>query len=597
MALLVSGCVMVAALAFQLWRSSTLESQLQATETERELLLGERILQRAVASRAAFAVVPAGSRLVVRSGHVVVDRGIAWLRPVPPDVDEDLIVLDRLDRAARAEFVAKDNPGAVAEFDELLNGPLLVSQRLQVLSAALWHAKRAQLADRQRDLRSKFAASLTSVTPAQLASQTIASAVASAMRFAGAESGDSASPRLLRSDKVAELLPFLPPVPFAGLQVEPDLAAKHREVTQRRDRMSLAEARLAAQPATASVGLYEVSADRVLWLLEAVDGQRQAAVLTPREWFEVLLVEAREGSSFAWPERIEPVFGPADQVAFATVPGIAKLQSRQLAALGAASWWLPALSGLLVTAFALAFVQHRRAARREVEAIATQSQFLTTVTHELKTPLAGIRLLGEMLAEGRAQGRESDYYRLLVGESARLSLLIDNVLDLGRLERGERSYSLSQVPLGDVVREALRMFAPVLEQDGLSVEFDDGLLDACATIDRDAFVQSFVAVLDNARKYAATGKQLRVVGAMQPDQLTVSVRDFGPGVLASERDTVFDRFVRGDEHQHGSTPGVGIGLYLARTIVRRLNGELTCVAPADGAGAEFRFTLQRGESS
>jgi K+-sensing histidine kinase KdpD len=64
------------------------------------------------------------------------------------------------------------------------------------------------------------------------------------------------------------------------------------------------------------------------------------------------------------------------------------------------------------------------------------------------------------------------------------------------------------------------------------------------------------------------------------------------GVPDGEREAVFERFVRGRDHAHGSTPGVGIGLYLARSIVRRLGGELRCVAPADGPGAEFRFTLQ-----
>lgn len=583
---------MVLALAFQLWRASSLEGQLRATEVDRALLLGERVLQRAATSRAAFSAVAADQRLVVRSGHVVIGDGIAWLQAVPADADEDLIVLDRLDRAARAEFVAEDQAAAVVEFDQLLAGPLLSGQRLHVLSAALWHAKRAQLADRQHQLATQFAVRLAGVTPAQLASQTIASSVASAVRFA-AEAGDV---ELLAADKAAELLPFLPPLAFAGLPVASELATEHQTACARRERLALAEERLAGLPTNAAVGLYPASSSQVLWLMAAEDGERQGALLRPQDWFDAVLVEARGGSTLAWPERVVPEFGPVHEVAFAAVPGVAGLQWRDAGGLGSSQWLLPVLTGLLVAAFALAFVQHRRAARRELEAIAAQSQFLTTVTHELKTPLAGIRLLGEMLAEGRAAGKESEYYRLLVGESGRLSLLIDNVLDLGRLERGERSYSLSQVPVADVVRDTLRMFAPVLERNGLTVSFDDSLLDACATMDRDAFVQSLVAVLDNARKYAADGKELHVSGAVHSDCLTVSVRDFGPGIPAAERDKVFERFVRGDEQSHGSTPGVGIGLYLARTIVRRLNGDLVCVAPEDGAGAEFRFRLQRGES-
>jgi len=583
---------MVLAMAFQLWRASSLEAQLRAAEVDRSLLLAERVLQRAATSRAAFQVVAAEQRLVVRSGHVVVGEDIAWLQAVPADADEDLIVLDRLDRAARAEFVDEDQKAATTEFDQLLAGPLLSGQRLHVLSAAVWHAKRAEQTDRQEQLAAQLATHLAKVTPAQLASQTIASSVASAVRFAAEVEGVE----LLTSKKATELLPFLPPLAFAGLPVTDAIAAAHRVACERRERLALAEQRLVELPTKAAVGLYPVSASQVLWLMAADDGERAAAVLPPQDWFDALLVEARDGATLAWPERVVPEFGPVDQVAFATVPGVVGLQSRHVAGLGASGWLLPVLTGFLMAAFALAFVQHRRAARRELEAIAAQSQFLTTVTHELKTPLAGIRLLGEMLAEGRAAGKEAEYYRLLVGESGRLSLLIDNVLDLGRLERGERSYSLSQVPVADVVRDTLRMFAPVLERNGLTVSFDDGLLDASATMDRDAFVQSLVAVLDNARKYATDGKRLHVSGAVQDDCLTVSVRDFGPGIPATERDKVFERFVRGGVHSHGSTPGVGIGLYLARTIVRRLNGDLICVAPEEGAGAEFRFRLQRGES-
>lgn len=577
---------MVAVLAFQLWRSSRLESQLQEAEIERALLLGERILQRATKSVTAFAVVPPVHRFEVRGDRVVVDNSVAWLHPIAREVDDDIIVQDRLHRAMRAEFVAQDQRAAAGEFDELLAGPLLASQRLQVLSAACWQAKRSAADKRVASLSKLLAADLLKVTPAQLASENVSSAVAAAVHFGG---------ELVPVALAEQLLPCLPALQFAGLPkpLADGIAAQHRELAARRDRMRLAQQWLGDHGATAAVGLHAVAADAVLWLMPMQDGVRRAAVLQPQQWFEAVMVEARDGASFAWPQRVEPEFGAATEVAMGAVPGVARLRAKQSAVLGSTTWLLPALTGLLSLAFTLAFVQHRRAVRRESEAIATQSQFLTTVTHELKTPLAGIRLLGEMLAEGRASGRETDYYKLLVGESARLSLLIDNVLDLGRLERGERSYQRTSVPLADLVRETLRMFAPVLEQHGVKVTFDDALVDAKASIDRDAFVQSLVAVLDNARKYGASGKRVEVLAVAEGDRLTVCVRDHGPGVPAAEREAVFDRFVRGREHQHGSTPGVGIGLYLARSIARRLGGDLTCHAPASGDGAEFRFSLQR----
>lgn len=578
-------------LGLQLWRSFGLEAQLQQTEVERALLLGERILQRTVRSRDAFAAVSPTSRFVVRGGRIQVDEQVAWLHPIAAEVDQDAIVLDRLDRASHAEFVQHDQAAAQAEFDELLAGPLVFAQRLQVVSAALWQAKRAALPQRQQQLAMQLGEQLSRVTPAQLASPSICGAVVAAARLPAKDQIDLQLP----PDHLERLLPLLPEVSFAGVDASADLTSKHETATQRRRLLVLAEQPLEQLGPTAPPGLSAITAEAVLWLLPLRDGMRDAAVLSPAQWFAALLTEARQGSTFEWPQRIEPAFGPADEVATASVPGIRSLRAVALPTLANAPWLLPALSALLACAFALAFVQQRRAARRESDAMAAQAQFLTTVTHELKTPLAGIRLLGEMLAEGRAIGKEHDYYRLLVGESARLSLLIDNVLDLGRLERGERSYTPSSQPLATVVRETLRMFAPVLEQHGLQVHFDDQLLGAYASIDRDAFVQALVAVLDNARKYGAAGKRLDVVATCAHDRLKLSVRDHGPGVPSNEQDSIFERFVRGRDHQHGSTPGVGIGLYLARSIVRRLGGDLTCISPASGDGAEFCFSLQRGE--
>lgn len=573
-------------LAFQLWRSFRLEAQLRETETERALLQAERVLQSAAASSRAFACVAPELRMQVRGDRVVVDREVAWLDVIGAEVDEDLIVQDRLDRAALAEFVDEDHAAAAREFDELLSGPLLENQRLKVLSAALWHARRAADGGRVKTLTEQFADRLAKVTPARLANETVASAFASAVRLGTG---------VVTSERVRELLPRMPSLQFAGLQWPADAAEsrEHARLAARRDRMRLAQRWLTERSAAMDAGVHALSSREVLWLMPASNGVREVAVLQPSQWFDAVLAESRDGATFSWPARIEPEFGPATEVSVGAVPGIARLRPERRPGLASSAWLVPTLAGLLSVAFLLAFIQHRRAGRRETEAIRAQAQFLTTVTHELKTPLAGIRLLGEMLAEGRAKGRESDYYELLVGESARLSLLIDNVLDLGRLERGERSYELGPVPLGDLVRETLRMFAPVLEQSGIEVSFEDDLLDAMARIDRDAFVQAFVAVLDNARKYGAAGKRVEVRGSIAGDRLWVSVRDHGAGVAEAERESVFDRFVRGSEHQHGSTPGVGIGLYLARSIARRLGGDLVCRAPATGEGAEFQFSLQR----
>jgi two-component system phosphate regulon sensor histidine kinase PhoR len=215
------------------------------------------------------------------------------------------------------------------------------------------------------------------------------------------------------------------------------------------------------------------------------------------------------------------------------------------------------------------------------------------VTHERKTPLASLRLLAEMLDEGRvrAPAQQREYFRMLAGETVRLQALIDNVLDLGRMERGERALDLRPCELGEVVRDAVAVFAPVAARDGrtVTVRGDEGALPVRA--DRAGLTQALLNVLDNARKYGA-GARIEVTLAAGPHAVRVAVRDFGPGVPPAERERIFERFVRGAAQAAGDVPGVGLGLYLARAIARAHGGELRCEAPDDGGpGAVFAFVL------
>jgi two-component system phosphate regulon sensor histidine kinase PhoR len=577
---LLTGAVAALALTHQLWRSWRLEVQLRQADYDRDRLLAERILQRATRSEEVFSVVAPDRRVTVRGDEVVADRRVAWIDVADDESDRDPVVLERLQRAARAEFGDRDPAAAQREFDELLSGPLVFEQRLQVLAAAAWQARRAGADQRVAELCEPLREELLRVAPERLARPTVAAAVAAAARLG------------VVADATGDLLSYLPTLVFAGLDVDAELASRHRRRAALRERCRLAGACLVDAPDDARVGLHPIDADHVLWRMPSVDGAGRAAVLQPSQWHDAVLAAADAGATFEWPRRVVVVCGDPRAPSPFGIAGVQDLVPATGPDLGANAWLLPALTGALAMAFGFVFFQQRRAASREAQAIAQQAQFLTTVTHELKTPLAGIRLLAEMLAEGRANGREHEYYQLLVGESARLSMLIDNVLDLGRLESGQRHYALQPWPIADVVRETLRMLVPVLERDGIDVVFDETLGEATARIDRDAFVQALVAVLDNARKYGAAGRRVEVRAWLEDGQPRVAVRDHGHGVPDGEREAVFERFVRGRDHAHGSTPGVGIGLYLARSIVRRLGGELRCVAPADGPGAEFRFTLQ-----
>lgn len=578
-------------LGFLSWRTASSELQLRAVERERAAAVAERLLQRAPGSAAAFAAVPAEQRAVRRFDGTFELADVAWLDVADSPLDHDFVVEDRLARAAVAEASAAGVSGAVAEFQVLLAATLPPAQRLDVLLAAAWlqqrHPEAALGLAVPHDETERLLAGLR---PADLARPARSRAVAGALRLVALRMPTAEAPAW-----ADELVPWLPPDVFASLPDAARWLPAHRQRTQRRGWLlelraawnaAAAGDATAAAPRENATAARLVAADtgRLLWTQPRQEGGHELALLTPGEF---VLALSRAGREAALPELPPPfVFELAATTSDAPlgVPGLrAVVDPRERDREPA--WLRPLLLALLAlglgVAIAVAVRLQLRAARREVAAARTQAEFLTTVTHELKTPLAGIRLLGEMLAEGRARGREQDYYRMLAGEAERLSQLIQNVLDLGRIERGERAYDLRTHDVVELVRSTLAWFAPLAQQAGLVVDVSLPEGPCSVQIDRDAFVQALVAVLDNARKYGAGGGRIDVLVAPQPRALVVAVRDRGPGVPAAEAERVFERFVRGEAHRHGSTPGVGIGLYLARTIVRRLGGELVVASSAE----------------
>ncbi|MEM7200389.1 MAG: HAMP domain-containing sensor histidine kinase [Planctomycetota bacterium] len=291
------------------------------------------------------------------------------------------------------------------------------------------------------------------------------------------------------------------------------------------------------------------------------------------------------------------VAGPAPSaLAVPVYPGALAVLPRRVAAGGWASRGVApiVLLAALGAVFVIALLAAVRGLRREGDALRARAEFLTSVTHELKTPLASVRLLAEMLQEGRVAGaeRQREYHRMIASEAMRLSVLIENVLDLGRMERGERAYDLQSGPLVEAVRDTVTLFAPVAERAGLRLDVQLDLRRVTARFDRDALVQALFNVLDNARKYGAGGGVIELEGERNGAAYHVRVRDRGPGVAAAERELVFERFRRGARQADGSTPGLGLGLPLARAILRAHGGDLRLdPAASDRPGACFCLTV------
>lgn len=281
---------------------------------------------------------------------------------------------------------------------------------------------------------------------------------------------------------------------------------------------------------------------------------------------------------------------PRWQVAVYQPPGASARQAahRQIAV------FTGAFAGLLAVIVAGIVVTHRLM-RRETEMARLKSDLVANVSHDLKTPLSVIRMFGETLEMGRVtdEARRREYYRVIARESERLSRLIDNVLDFSRIEGGRRRYEPAPTAVEPVVRETLEAFAYPLEQQGFKVEVSVAPDLPEVTLDADAVGQALANLVDNAIKYSAEVKELRVEARLADGGLALSVADRGIGVAREEQARIFEKFYRVGESDTQGRRGSGVGLALVRHVAEAHGGRVT-VESAPGQGSRFVLWLPAG---
>jgi signal transduction histidine kinase len=242
-----------------------------------------------------------------------------------------------------------------------------------------------------------------------------------------------------------------------------------------------------------------------------------------------------------------------------------------------------------------------RSAARERELARLKSDFVSTVSHELKTPLTSIRMFAEMLREGVAGGdreREGRYHSIIVRESERLGLLISNLLDYSQIERGTRRYVSEPQLAADVARDAVDTFLRLREGEQTRVELSvaDGADTARVNVDRAVVVQSLLNLLANAAKYA--GREHPIDTAVERRDggwIAISVRDRGPGIPRKEQTAIFKEFYRAPQAYSSGVEGTGLGLALVKRHVEALGGRVE-LQSALGRGSTFTILLLEGES-
>lgn len=260
--------------------------------------------------------------------------------------------------------------------------------------------------------------------------------------------------------------------------------------------------------------------------------------------------------------------------------------SRAASALGAQMLLLASLAGVASLVAVLLTV---RAVRAGTELATMKSDFVAAVTHELKTPVSLIKLVGETLERGRYSSPDTihDYAAILSQEARRLDHLIENLLTYSRLSDLRNAYTFEPVDLADLVDDALAPFRPRLKALGFDVRLELAPDLPQVRADRAAIVQAFANVIDNAIKYSPERRHLRIAAHVADCRIALAFEDHGAGIPAEEIDRVFDKFYRG----RGRTEfGSGLGLAIVSRIVREHRGT-SSIASTPGLGTTVTVSL------
>jgi signal transduction histidine kinase len=261
------------------------------------------------------------------------------------------------------------------------------------------------------------------------------------------------------------------------------------------------------------------------------------------------------------------------------------------------SLMLGVTAGIILTMLLATFAVWREL-RREHALVDLRNRFVANVSHELKTPLALIRMYAETLYLRRVtdEERQHQYHRVLLHEAERLSQMINTVLDFSRLSQGIAVYQLTDTDLRGTVASILDSYRWRVDDAGLRLDVSLGDDIPPVAHDRHGITQILLNLVDNAVKYAAAGGLVKVSLRTFDDGVEMSVVDRGPGIPEEDRERVRKPFERGRDADPAS--GSGLGLALVEQIAKIHHAQLILTSPAEGPGLEavVRFPVHKAAS-
>jgi signal transduction histidine kinase len=227
---------------------------------------------------------------------------------------------------------------------------------------------------------------------------------------------------------------------------------------------------------------------------------------------------------------------------------------------------------------------------RELAVARLQSDFVSAVSHEFRTPLTSLTQFTEMLVENESLPAETRrrYYEAQARATSRLSRLVESLLDFSRMEAGARPYRLEPLDAAELANAVVEEFRLEVADQDFAIECD-APAGAMVHADREALSQALWNLLDNAVKYSDPSRFVHVE-VEHGREIALRVRDRGPGIPASEWKQVFRKFARGSAARVGNVRGTGIGLAMVRHIVEAHGGRVT-LDSEPGSGSTFTIVL------
>jgi signal transduction histidine kinase len=247
---------------------------------------------------------------------------------------------------------------------------------------------------------------------------------------------------------------------------------------------------------------------------------------------------------------------------------------------------------VIITILVFGFIFTYQAINSEIQLARMKSGFISTVSHEFKSPLTTIRHMTEMLKDGKVQSeeRKHEYYGIMLEQSQRLSHLIDNLLDFSKIEEGNKPFHFEETEMSPFLQDLANEFQKRIADANFSVGISIPEKLPTLTIDRHAMAQVFHNLLDNAYKYSGDSRTIYIAAVQDNGSIRIGIRDYGYGIPPTEVQKIFERFYRVGDALTSRIKGSGLGLTLVKEIVDAHAGKIL-VDSMPGMGSTFSVLL------